>query len=84
MEEAAEFIQALSKYRRVVLGIGQDTDLTEAAVIAGLEEEVANLELMIEQVIHFAHLDLENIDRIKDVKIIRTEQRIDDEALPFN
>ena len=50
VEECAELIQAVNKYRRAGAHIGQPTDSTESVALDNLVEEIADVELMLEQI----------------------------------
>lgn len=49
VEECAELIQAVSKYRRA-RGTGQETPLKEQVALDNLIEEIADVEIMLEQI----------------------------------
>ena len=70
VEECAELIQAVNKYRRA-RGIGQPTALSEEAAFGNLIEEIADVESMLEQMKYLLKIPQEMIDAIKEVKTER-------------
>lgn len=70
VEECAELIQAVNKYRRA-RGTGQPTALSEEAALANLIEEIADVESMLEQMKHLLKIPQEMIDKVKEVKTSR-------------
>lgn len=77
VEECAELIQAVSKYRRAVTGIGQPTaeDQKEVA-LENLIEEIADVEIMLEQIKHLLQLPEDELEAVKLYKVNRTRERI--------
>lgn len=75
VEECAELIQAVNKYRRA-RGTGQPTALSEEAAFENLVEEIADVESMLEQIKYLLKISQEMIDGIKEVKTekIRVEK----------
>lgn len=73
VEECAELIQAVSKYRRAAAK-GEDEKLI---ALSNLVEEVADVEIMIEQIKHLLQIQDEDILALKQFKINRTKERID-------
>ena len=73
VEECAELIQAVSKYRRGAAK-GEDEKLI---ALSNLVEEVADVEIMIEQIKHLLQIQDEDILALKQFKINRTKERID-------
>lgn len=69
-EELAELIQAISKYKRY--GGMQQT-------IYSIEEEIADVEVMLQQVIWVVGCDRKIIDEIKEEKVQRQLERIKNE-----
>ena len=77
IEECAELIQALSKYRRSVIGVGQPlADYKKTIVLDNLLEEIADVEIMLEQIKHLLQISAEDIQAIKLFKVNRTKERI--------
>ena len=75
VEECAELIQAVNKYRRS-RGKGQATTDTEQIASDNLIEEIADVEIMIEQVKHLLQIPEEEIQTIKIYKVNRTKERM--------
>lgn len=73
IEECSELIQAISKYNRLLNGeyTGKDKK-----IIANLIEELADVEICIEQLKHFLEISDTKIDNIKRFKINRTSNII--------
>jgi len=67
VEECAELIQAINKYRRA-RGAGQPTVLSEEAAFGNLIEEIADVESMLEQIKYLLKIPQEMVDAIKEVK----------------
>lgn len=76
MEECAELIQAMNKHKRAIAS-GNDKDICEA--INKLAEEIADVELMIEQIKHLSKICEAEIDIFKAHKVARTRERIEGE-----
>ena len=78
VEECAELIQAVSKYRRATAGVGEPVaDYKKTVVLENLIEEIADVELMLEQVKFLLRIPAEDIEAIKLFKVNRTKERID-------
>lgn len=73
VEECAELIQAVIKYRRAAAK-GEDEKLI---ALSNLVEEIADVEIMIEQIKHLLQIQDEDILALKQFKINRTKERID-------
>lgn len=73
-EEAAELIQAISKYHRAI-GHGMPTVLTEDVARSQILEEIADVRIMIEQLQFFLDPAGEEIRRIYEFKVRRTTER---------
>ena len=69
IEECSELIQAISKYNRFLNGeyAGKDKK-----IIANLVEELADVEICIEQLKHFLKISESKINSVKEFKIKRT------------
>lgn len=79
IEECAELILALSKHRRA-MGIGQPiSDYHKTAVIDNLVEEIADVEIMLEQVKYLLNISENDILAIKYFKINRCKERMQGE-----
>ena len=70
VEECAELIQAVNKYRRA-RGTGQPTTLSEEAAFRNLVEEIADVESMLEQIKYLLNIQQKMIEEIKEVKTDR-------------
>lgn len=75
IEECAELIQAINKRRRI-MGIGQPTKISKTQSYKNLVEEIADVEVMLEQIIHLEGIERKEIDKIKKMKIKRTVHNI--------
>lgn len=73
IEECSELIQAISKYNRLLNGeyAGKDKK-----IIANLVEELADVEICIEQLKHFLKISESKINSVKEFKIKRTSNII--------
>ena len=71
MEECAELIQAMNKHKRAM---ASGKGMFEA--IEQLTEEIADVELMIEQIRHMTGIKNMTVNNIKCRKINRTRERI--------
>jgi len=81
IEECAELIQAVNKYRRAEAGVGQPVAEDKKAVaMDNLVEEIADVELMLEQIKYLLQIPAEEIEAIKLYKVNRTRERIADKA----
>jgi NTP pyrophosphatase (non-canonical NTP hydrolase) len=69
-EELAELIQALSKYQR--LFGGQPPRKDADAIRADIIEEIADVEVMLEQVREFLEIEPKEVSEIIDKKLDRT------------
>lgn len=77
IEECAELIQAVNKYRRVIGCIGQPVDEDKKAVaMDNLVEEIADVEIMLEQIKYLLQIPEEDIEAVKLYKVNRTRERI--------
>lgn len=73
IEECSELIQAISKYNRLLNG---EYAGKEKKIIANLIEELADVEICIEQLKHFLEVPDTKLDNIKQFKIKRTSNII--------
>jgi NTP pyrophosphatase (non-canonical NTP hydrolase) len=73
IEECSELIQAISKYNRLLNG---EYAGKEKKIIANLIEELADVEICIEQLKHFLEVPDAKVDNIKQFKIKRTSNII--------
>lgn len=77
VEECAELIQAVSKYRRAKTGAGQPlADYKITVVLDNLIEEIADVEVMLEQVKYLLQIPEEDIEAVKLFKENRTKERM--------
>ena len=74
VEECAELIQAVSKYRRAAAK-GEDEKLI---ALGNLIEEIADVEIMLEQIKHLLKIPEEDLLAYKQFKINRTKERIEE------
>lgn len=72
IEECAELIQAVSKYRRAEV----KTEDEKMIALANLVEELADVEIMIEQIKYLLQVPDEDILALKQYKVNRTKERI--------
>lgn len=73
VEECAELIQAVSKYRRAA---AKDED-EKLIAFSNLVEEIADVEIMLEQIKHLLQIEDKDILALKQFKINRTKERIE-------
>ena len=77
VEETGELQQAICKYLRT-----EENDSTcvvsKEQAIEMLEEEIADTEICIEQIKHLLSLNKTKIETIKQVKLERTKERIEE------
>ena len=77
VEECAELIQAVSKYRRATAGVGQPlADYHRTVALENLIEEIADVEVMIEQVKYLLQIPEDEIEAVKLFKVNRTKDRM--------
>ncbi len=73
VEECAELIQAVNKYRRVETGLGQPVAEDKKAIARdNLVEEIADVELMLEQVKYLLQIPEDELLAVKTFKVNRT------------
>lgn len=78
VEECAELIQAVNKYRRAVEGLGEPVSEDKKAIaLDNLIEEIADVEIMLEQVKYLLKIPEEDLLAYKQFKINRTKERIE-------
>ena len=75
VEECAELIQAVNKYRRA-WGVVQENKDEEQVALDNLVEEMADVEIMLEQIKDLLQIPEEDIQAMKVYKINRTRERI--------
>ena len=75
VEECAELIQAVSKYRRAG-GNGQITTKKADIALENLVEEIVDVEIMLEQIKHLLDIPEDNLQALKIFKINRTKERM--------
>ena len=75
IEECSELIQALSKYRRVN-GFGQPTPMESSTALKNLVEEIADVEIMLEQMKYLLNIMPEDSKAVKEFKVQRTRERM--------
>ena len=78
VEECAELIQAVNKYRRVETGLGQPVAEDKKAIARdNLVEEIADVELMLEQVKYLLQIPEDELLAVKTFKVNRTRERME-------
>lgn len=75
VEECAELIQAVNKYRRA-RGLGQATPIEFMAARDNLIEEIADVEVMLYQIKYLLEVQEADLLEIKDRKMSRTLERM--------
>ena len=75
VEECAELIQAVNKYRRVETGLGQPVAEDKKAIAR--VEEIADVELMLEQVKYLLQIPEDELLAVKTFKVNRTRERME-------
>lgn len=76
MEECGELIKAISKYNRYN-GIGQKTEAKETEVYCNLLEEIADVEICIEQLKYLMSIE-SLVEQAKDVAFEKVAKRYGD------
>ena len=77
VEECAELIQAVSKYRRATACAGQPlAEDKKAVALDNLIEEIADVEIMLEQVKYLLQIPEDEIEAVKLFKVNRTKERM--------
>lgn len=77
VEECAELIQAVNKFRRAK-GLGQATPVEYMEAKANLIEEIVDVEVMLEQVKYLLHIIERDVLVIRDKKMSRTLERMNE------
>lgn len=70
VEECAELIQAVSKYHRAV------AEEKKAVALENLIEEIADVEIMLEQIKYLLQIQKDELEAVKLFKVNRTRERI--------
>lgn len=78
IEECSELIQALNKYSRAC-GKGKPTKMTKEEALANVIEEIADVEVMLEQMVHLLGIKRYDISLVKVEKIRNTRNEIERE-----
>lgn len=77
IEECAELIQAVNKYRRASTSLGIPVEEEKKAIaFDNLKEEIVDVEIMLEQIKYLLEIDEEEMAAIKLYKVNRTVERI--------
>lgn len=77
IEESAELIQAINKYRRASISLGMPVDESKKErALDNLKEEIVDVEIMLEQIKYLLGLSNEELAAIKVYKVNRTMERI--------
>lgn len=83
VEECGELLQAVCTYRRAILGLGQPvTEDKKAVAMDNFTEEIADVEIMLEQIKYLLQIPEEDVEAIKHYKVNRTRERLLDKD-PF-
>lgn len=77
-EECGELIQAINKYSRAQ-GKGKPINIGTAEAVLDVIEEIADVEVMLEQMVHLLGIRRVDIETVKMQKIVRTETDIEKE-----
>jgi hypothetical protein len=78
IEEMAELTKAITKYKRYIEGLQPPSELTYIAKLdANIVEEIADVEIMLEQIKHLLYISNDDISEIKAEKIRRTLELIE-------
>lgn len=80
-EEAAELIQAISKYKRAVLACGQPTTMSGLEAVANIVEEIVDVSIMLEQLCDLIQIHQSHFDEVYNRKVQRTLERLNMEEL---
>lgn len=76
--QLVELIQAVNKYRRVETGLGQPVAEDKKAIARdNLVEEIADVELMLEQVKYLLQIPEDELLAVKTFKVNRTRERME-------
>lgn len=79
IEECAELIQALNKYRRAS-GKGQPiAEYQKTTVMDNIIEEIADVEVMLDQIKYLLNISEDDILAVKQAKTIRQRNRMQGE-----
>lgn len=77
IEECAELIQAVSKYRRALSGAeNRGVVFSGAVAFENLIEEIADVEVMLEQIKYLLQIPEKDLLAMKLYKVYRTKDRI--------
>lgn len=78
IEECSELIQAVSKYRRATAVMPYTKEQANAQLNAldNLVEEIADVEIMIDQIKYLLQIPAEDIQAVKVYKINRVKERM--------
>lgn len=76
--QLVELIQAVNKYRRVETGLGQPVAEDKKAIARdNLVEEIADVELMLEQVKYLLQIPEDELLAVMTFKVNRTRERME-------
>jgi NTP pyrophosphatase (non-canonical NTP hydrolase) len=78
IEECAELIQAINKYRRAG-GKGQKTDTRVELAFFNIIEEIADVEVMLDQIKYLLNISEDDILTVKELKAVRQRNRMQGE-----
>jgi len=77
IEECAELIQAVNKHKRA---LAERDENKHDIALSNLLEEIADVEIMLSQLKYLLGIKPEDIIAIKQYKVIRTKERIEQKA----
>ncbi len=77
IEECAELIQAVNKYRRAVAREGAFVEKQKKRALDNLVEEMVDVEIMLEQIKYLLQIPEEDMLAVKIYKVNRTKERIE-------
>ena len=78
IEECAELIQAVNKYRRAVARVGEPVEEQKRVIaLDNLVEEIVDVEIMLEQIKYLLQIPEDDMVAIKIYKVNRTKERIE-------
>ena len=70
VEECGELVQAIAKYNRA-MGRGYDTSVTREAAMENLIEELADVQMMVCQMVYLLHCERTVLDKINAKATVR-------------
>ena len=80
IEECAELIQAINKYQRYAEGYNAESKEYDWKYYQNVIEEIADVEIMLDQTKILLHFSNEAVEEIKQKKVNRQLERMEQEA----